>query len=152
MLSYVDDTGNLSQTTIIYNANGAYSRTISGLTNKKSYTFQLYLITGSGSNQLNGQSASIAATPSGSPIVNSISFVNKTLSATIDGNGSNLLGNYIIISYDSNNIPSVNQYVSPSVNTTTGLYSISQLLLPATVKASIICANGAGITASNSWS
>jgi len=74
------------------------------------------------------------------------------LSATIDGNGSNLLGNYIIISYDSNNIPSVNQYVSPSVNTTTGLYSISQLLLPATVKASIICANGAGITASNSWS
>jgi len=152
LLSYIDDTGNLSQTTIIYNANGAYSRTISGLTNKKSYTFQLYLITGSGSNQLSGQTATIAATPSGSPIVNSISFVNKTLSASIDGNGSNLLGNFIIISYDSNNIPSVQQYVTPSVNATTGLYSINQLLLPATVKASIICANGAGITGSNSWS
>ena len=154
-LSYIDDSGNQSKTNIMYNSNGGYSQTISGLTNKKAYTFQLFFITGSGlkgSPTLNGQTATITASPSGSPIVNSISFANKTLTASIDGNGSNLLGNYIIISYDSNNVPSVNQYVTPSLNATTGLYSVSQLLLPSTVKASLICANSAGITSANSWS
>ena len=73
------------------------------------------------------------------------------MSAAIDGNGSNLLGNYIIVSFDGNNVPSVHQYVTPSVNTTTGMYSISQLLLPATVKASLICANASGITSAKTW-
>jgi hypothetical protein len=153
-LSYIDDSGYESKTNIMYNSNGGYSQTISGLTNKKAYTFQLFFMTGSGgkgSPQLNGQPATIIATPSGSPIVNSISFANKTLTASIDGNGSNLLGNFIIISYDTSNVPSVQQYITPSLNATTGLYSISQLLLPATVKASIICANASGITSANSW-
>ena len=136
----------------MYNLNGSYSQTISGLTNKISYTFQLFLITGSGATQLNGQIASISAIPSGSPIITNLTFNNKTLNATIDDNGSQLLGNYIIVSFDSNNLPSVHQYVMPSVNTSTGLYSISQLLLPATVKASIICANAPGITPTNTWS
>ena len=108
-LSYTDDSGNESKSNIMYNPNGQYSQTISGLTNKISYTFQLFLITGSGANQLNGQIASISAIPSGSPIINNLSFSNKTLSATIDGNGSNLLGNYIIVSFDGNNVPSVHQ-------------------------------------------
>ena len=155
-LSYVDDAGYQSRTNIMYNSNGPYSQTITNLTNKKAYTFQLFLITGSGSGKgattLNGQTATITSTPSGSPIITSISFVNKTLNATIDGNGSNLLGNFIIVSYDSNNVPSVNQYVTPMVNANTGLYNVSQLLLPSTVKASIICANASGITSANTWS
>ena len=152
-LSYTDDSaGNQSRTNIMYNSNGPYLQTISGLTNKTSYTFQLFLTTGSGSKELNGQAASISAIPSGAPIINNLTFSNKTLSAAIDGNGSNLLGNYIIVSFDANNIPSVHQYVTPSVNTTTGLYNISQLLLPATIKASIICVNSTGITSANTWS
>ena len=73
-----DDSGNQSRTNIMYNSNGPYSQTITNLTNKNSsYTFQLYLITGSGANQLNDQTATIAATPSGSPIVNSFHLLIK---------------------------------------------------------------------------
>jgi len=149
-LSYTNDNEQLIKTNIMYNANGSYSQTITGLTNKKSYTFSLFLITGSGNSALNGQVASISASPSGNPIFNSITLSNKILTASIDSNGSNLLGNFIIVSYDSNNIPSVQQYITPSPNDS-GIYNVSQLLLPTIVKASIIVANGAGITSANSW-
>jgi len=149
-LSYTNDSAQLIKTNIMYNANSSYSQTITGLTNKKSYTFSLFLITGSGNSALFGQVASISASPSGNPIFNSIILANKTLSAQIDSNGSNLLSNFIIVSYDSNNLPSVQQYITPSSNDS-GIYSINQLLLPTTVKASVVVANGAGITAANTW-
>ena len=131
-LSYTNDSAQLIKTNIMYNANSSYSQTITGLTNKKSYTFSLFLITGSGNSALNGQVASISASPSGNPIFNSIILANKTLSAQIDSNGSNLLSNFIIVSYDSNNLPSVQTYITPSSNDS-GIYSINQLLLPTTV-------------------
>ena len=93
------------------------------------------------------------ATPSGSPIVQSISYSssNKTLSASVDGNGSSLLSNFIIVSYDSSNVPTVSQYTTPIANAS-GIYTISQILSPSTVKASLVVANATGITSANSWS
>nr|WPF46683.1 MAG: hypothetical protein [Lake Baikal virophage 9] len=154
-LSYVNDSGVTVQSTIMYSStNTIYAQTITGLTNKTTYNFNMFLMTGSGTSSspyLPGQTASVSASPSGNPIVTSIVFANKTLTASIDGNGSNLLANFIIISYDSSNVPSVNQYMTPSSNPSNGLYNITQLLPSTAVKASLVCANSAGITSANSW-
>jgi len=149
-LSYINDAQQTITLTIPFSSSGNYAQTINGLTNKNNYTFTLFLVSGSKNGpQLNGQTASITSSPSGSPIIQSISFTNKTLSASVDGNGSNLLGNFIIVSYDASNVPTVNQYATPSA--TNGIYNISQLLLPNAVKASIVVANASGITSGNSW-
>ena len=152
ILSYENSSGQIvQQSTILYASSGKYSQLITGLTNKTVYNFSLYLTTGTP--VLNGQTATIMATPSGSPIVQSISYSssNKTLSASVDGNGSSLLSNFIIVSYDSSNVPTVNQYTTPIANAS-GIYTISQILSPSTVKASLVVANATGITSANSWS
>ena len=151
-LSYVDDNGVVVQSNIAYSSSGLYSQSITGLVNKTTHNFTLYLITTgiSGFPQINGQSISLSASASGSPIIQSIAFSSKTLSATVDGNGSSLLGNFIIVSYDSSNIPTVSQFTTSIVNGS-GIYSISQLLLPSAVKASLVVANATGITSANSW-
>ena len=152
ILSYENLSGQIvQQGTILYASSGKYSQLITGLTNKTVYNFSLYLTTGTP--VLNGQTATIMATPSGSPIVQSISYSssNKTLSASVDGNGSSLLSNFIIVSYDSSNVPTVNQYTTPIANAS-GIYTISQILSPSTVKASLVVANATGITSANSWS
>jgi hypothetical protein len=137
----------------MYSTTGAYSQTITGLTNKTSYNFSLFLITGGQQNGpvLNGQVSSISTVPTGLPLITAISFASKTLTASVDGNGSALLSNFMIISFDSQNMPTVNQYSSPAFNTTTGLYSINQFLPASAVKASLIVANSAGIASASSW-
>ena len=152
-LSYVADNGQTTQSNIMYSTTGAYYQTITGLTNKTSYNFSLFLITGGQQNGpvLNGQVSSISTVPTGLPLITAISFASKTLTASVDGNGSALLSNFMIISFDSQNMPTVNQYSSPSFNTTTGLYSINQLLPASAVKASLIVANSAGIASASSW-
>ena len=89
-LSYIYDNGVLIQSNIAYLSSGVYSQSINGLTNKVSNNFTLYTITGgtNGVSPLNGQSVTLTASASGSPIVQSISFSNKILSASVDGNGS----------------------------------------------------------------
>ncbi len=151
-LSYIDDSGQTVEANITYSSSGNYSQTITGLVNKVPHNFTLYLITGgsNGSPILNGQSASLTASASGSPIIQSISFLNKTVSASIDGNGSALLSNYVIVSYDASNVPTVNQFTTPIVNGS-GLYIINQILPSNAVKASLICANASGISSANTW-
>jgi hypothetical protein len=152
-LSYIDDSG--SQTVLIpYNSSNNYIQLISNLTNKTSYNFTIYFVTSQGrAYTLNGQPITITSTPTGSPIINQISYSNsnKTLLATVEGNGSSLLTNFIVISYDTNSIPTVNQFPTPSRNASTGLYNISQILPPSAVKASLVIANAYGITTANSW-
>ena len=153
-LSYLDDNGALVQSNIAYSSSGVYSQSITGLVNKTTHNFTLYLITGgtNGISALNGQSVTLTASASGTPIIQSIAYSssNKTLSASVDGNGSNLLSNFIIVSYDSSNVPTVNQFTTPIVNGS-GIYNISQILLPSTVKASLVVANATGISSANSW-
>jgi hypothetical protein len=151
-LSYVDDNGNLVQSNITYSSSGVYSQSITGLVNKTSHNFTLYLITGgtNGIPPLNGQSISLTASASGSPIIQSILFSNKTLSASIDSNGSSLLGNFIIVSYDASNVPTVNQF-STSVANGSGIYNINQILPSNAVKASLVVANTVGISSANSF-
>jgi hypothetical protein len=151
-LSYVDDNGNLIQLNIAYSSSGVYSQSITGLVNKTSHNFTLYLITGgtNGIPPLNGQSISLTASASGSPIIQSILFSNKTLSASIDSNGSSLLGNFIIVSYDASNVPTVNQF-STSVANGSGIYNINQILPSNAVKASLVVANTVGISSANSF-
>ena len=151
-LSYIDDNGNVIQSNIAYSSSGTYSQSITGLVNKSSHNFTLYLITGgtNGISPLNGQSVTLTASASGSPIIQSILFSNKTLSSTVDGNGSNLISNYIIISYDSSNVPTVNQFTTPIANAS-GIYNISQILPSNAVKASLVVANAAGISSANSF-
>ncbi len=147
-LSYIDDSGQTVEASITYSSSGSYSQTITGLVNKNPHNFTLYLITGNPI--LNGQIASLTASASGSTIIQSISFLNKTVSASIDGNGSALLGNYVIVSYDASNVPTVNQFTTPIVNGA-GLYIINQILPSNAVKASLICANASGISSANTW-
>ena len=153
-LSYLDDNGALVQSNIAYSSSGVYSQSITGLVNKTTHNFTLYLITGgtNGISALNGQSVTLTASASGTPIIQSIAYSssNKTLSASVDGNGSNLLSNFIIVSYDSSNVPTVNQFTTPIVNGS-GIYNISQILLPSAVKASLVVANATGISSANSW-
>lgn len=153
-LSYLDDNGALVQSNIAYSSSGVYSQSITGLVNKTTHNFSLYLITGgtNGISALNGQSVTLTASASGTPIIQSIAYSssNKTLSASVDGNGSNLLSNFIIVSYDSSNVPTVNQFTTPIVNGS-GIYNISQILLPSAVKASLVVANATGISSANSW-
>ena len=151
-LSYIDDNGVLIQSNIAYLSSGVYSQSITGLTNKVSHIFTLYLITGgtNGVSPLNGQSVSLTASASGSPIIQSISFSNKILSASVDGNGSNLLSNFIIVSFDVDNVPTVSQYSIPIVNGS-GIYNINQILPSNAVKASLVVANAVGISSANSF-
>ena len=151
-LSYIDDNGNLVQSNIVYSSSGVYSQTITGLVNKTTHNFTIYLITGgtNGIPPLNGQSITLTASASGSPIIQSISFSNKTLSSSIDGNGSNLLSNFIIVSYDVSNVPTVNQFSTPIVNGS-GIYNINQMLPSNAVKASLVVANSVGISSANSF-
>ena len=151
-LSYIDDNGVLIQSNISYLSSGVYSQSITGLTNKVSHIFTLYLITGgtNGVSPLNGQSVSLTASASGSPIIQSISFSNKILSASIDGNGSNLRSNFIIVSFDVDNVPTVSQYSIPIVNGS-GIYNINQILPSNAVKASLVVANAVGISSANSF-
>jgi hypothetical protein len=125
--------------TIPVSTNG-YSQTISGLTNKSTYTFSLYLNTSmDGFNYLAGSSVSVSGVPTGLPIVNAIALSNNNLTATIDNNGSNLIATYSVISYDSNNVPTSNSYSTPAA--LAGIVSISQ---PVTgVKETLIVANQA---------
>ena len=149
-LSYWNDNNQLTYTAIQFSNTGSYSLTITGLTNKKSYSFNLNLITITSTNtQVSGQFSSIDATPTGNPIITALSFSAKTLTATVDGNGSNLLSNFMIVSYDNSNVPTVLQYTTPP--TSNGIYQISQLLPVSTVKCTLICANTYGITNANSF-
>jgi hypothetical protein len=131
--------------TIPISATG-YSQTISGLTNKSTYTFSLYLNTSmDGVIILPGSSVSVTSVPTGLPIVNAISLSNNNLTATIDNNGSNLIATYSVISYDTNNVPTSNSYSTPAA--LAGIVSISQ---PVTgVKETLIVANQAGIVLTN---
>lgn len=151
-LSYLDDNGVLVQSNIAYSSSGVYSQSITGLTNKVPHNFTLYLITGgvNGTPSINGQSVMLTASASGSPIIQSILFSNKTLSSSVDGNGSNLLSNFIIVSYDSSNVPTVNQFSTP-IDNGSGIYNISQILPSNAVKASLVVANAAGISSANSF-
>jgi Fibronectin type III domain len=150
-LSYVADNGQTIQANIMYSTTGAYSQTITGLTNKTSYNFNLFFMTGfKGGAQLNGQVSTISATPTGFPLITSIQFASKTLTAVVDGNGSALTSNFIIVSYDSSNIPTVNQYTTPATSSN-GMYSIVQLMPANAVKCTLIVSNAMGITAANSW-
>jgi hypothetical protein len=120
---------------------GSYSQTISGLTNKSTYNFTLYMVTNT---NVNGSIASVASTPTGLPIVNSISLSNGVLSASIDNNGSNLVQNFVIISFDGNNTPSYQTYITPSdIN---GIVTITQSLGSSILKANLIVSNVAGLT------
>jgi hypothetical protein len=130
--------------TIPVSVNG-YSQTISGLTNKSTYTFSLYLNTSMDGVLLAGSSVSVTGVPTGLPIVNAIALSNNNLTATIDNNGSNLIATYAVISYDINNVPTSNSYSTPAA--LAGVVIISQ---PVTgVKDTLIVANQAGIVLTN---
>lgn len=122
---------------------GAYSQTISGLTNKSTYIFSLKMITNS---NVNGATATLTAIPTGLPIINSISLSNGVLTASVDQNGSTLVDNYTVVSYNSSNVPSVSFFNTPSA--INGIVSISQSL-GVSSKATLIVANIAGISATS---
>jgi len=119
---------------------GAYVQTISGLTNKTVYNFSLKMVTNS---NVNGESVSLSAIPSGRPIVNSIVLTAGQLDAYVDNNGSALVDNYVLILYDNGNVPTISilNMVPDNngivhINTPTGM----------TVKATLIVSNVAGMT------
>jgi len=122
---------------------GSYSQTISGLTNKSTYVFSLKMITNS---NVNGATATLSAIPTGIPIINSINLTNGVLTVSIDQNGSSLVDNYTVVSYNSSNIPMVSFFNTPlAVN---GIVSISQSL-GVSSKATLIVANIAGLSATS---
>jgi hypothetical protein len=98
-----------------------------------------------GVNYLSGSSVSVSGVPTGLPIVNLIALSNNNLTATIDNNGSNLIGTYAVISYDSNNVPTSHSYTTPTA--LNGIVSISQPV--SGVKDTLIVANQAGIVLTN---
>jgi hypothetical protein len=119
---------------------GAYSQTISGLTNKTSYNFSLKMITNT---NVNGEFATLSAIPSGRPIVNSIVLTAGAVNAYVDNNGSALVDNYILIVYDTSNIPTVCIYMVPDNNN--GIVHID-IPIGMAVKATLIVSNAAGLT------
>ena len=120
---------------------GAYSQTISGLTNKTSYNFSLKMITNT---NVNGESATLlSAVPSGRPIVNSIVLTAGAVNAYIDNNGSALVDNYILIVYDTSNVPTVS--ILSMVPDNNGIVHIETPIGMA-VKATLIVSNAAGLT------
>jgi len=141
----------LNQNTPIQVNLNSLSYTFNNLVNGTSYNFSVSLITSpdNGTTLLNGQIYTISASPSGLPIINSISLTNNTLTSSISPNGSNLLANYEIISFDANNVPTISNFNTPSVNVSTGLVSISQNLPGNIVKASLIVANSVGLVYAN---
>jgi len=119
---------------------GSYSQTISGLTNKTVYNFSLKMVTNS---NVNGESATLSAVPSGRPIVQSIVLTAGQLDAYVDNNGSALVDNYVLILYDNGNVPTISNLNMVQdnngivhINTPTGM----------TVKATLIVSNAAGLT------
>ena len=119
---------------------GSYSQTITGLTNKTSYNFTLYLITNS---TVIGASATLTAVPTGLPIINSVSLTNGVLSAFVDSNGSSLVENFTVISYNSSNVPTVQSFnTPPDVN---GIVTISQSIGVGN-KATLVVANTLGLS------
>ena len=125
--------------------------TFNNLTNGTSYNFSIWLVTSpdNGTTLLNGQSSSISASPSGLPIIVSSSLASNTLSATINPNGSNLLSNYEVFTFDSNNIPTIQQFTTPSAGQN-GFVTINQLLAGSVSKYTLIVANSVGLVYSNS--
>ena len=93
---------------------------------------------------VNGASATLlSAVPSGRPIVNSIVLTAGSINAYIDNNGSTLVDNYILILYDTANVPTVS--ILSMVPDNNGIVHIDTPIGLA-IKATIIVSNVAGLT------
>ena len=93
---------------------------------------------------INGASATLlSAVPSGRPIFNSIVLTAGAVNAYIDNNGSALVDNYILIVYDTVNVPTVS--ILSMVPDNNGIVHIETPIGMA-VKATLIVSNAAGLT------
>ena len=126
-----------------YTSSGTYSETFSNLAEKTLYRITISLTcTG-----IIGNSTYIDVSTSDVPLINSISIVNGNLNALIDTNGSALLDQFAIITYNaSTNYPTKNTYSTP-VADGNGIVQLQQLLQPInSTQAILIIANAVAIT------
>ena len=141
----------LNQNSPIQVALNTLSYTFNNLTNGTSYNFTIWLVTSpdNGTTLVNGQVASLSESPSGLPIIVSLSLIANTLIATINPNGSNLLSNYEVVTFDANNIPSIQTFNTPAVSQN-GTVSLNQLFSGSVSKCTLFVGNSIGLVYSNS--
>ena len=141
----------MNQNSPIQVALNTLSYTFNNLTNGTSYNFTIWLVTSpdNGTTLVNGQVASLSASPSGLPIIVSLSLIANTLIATINPNGSNLLSNYEVVTFDANNIPSIQTFNTPAVSQN-GTVSLNQLFSGSVSKCTLFVGNSIGLVYSNS--